>query len=388
MLTVLALSTVAFWRTGIDGGERVLLVAASVAAVALALHVVSARAGETQEDLVRGARIARDGFLILASPTPGTVVGRRARHSSRFAAPAALATLLALFGVSLAALVAERRPRHVYFLGGALVGGYGFLRIAGILELTPSDDAVALLALDFALIGLTVVARRRGFDAIATATRRFAAGLPIAIAIALPWQASALNALFALGSAIFYGLLARIERSRLLGAFGGVAANLALLVLSLSQGLGGADIYLAPLGLCVLVIVHLFQGSLTADARGGLRLVATALTYAPAAIALVFQIGNAHSDWYPLAFAGACLVGIVAGMWFHIRAYLMLGMAFLLIDLGSLLIRASLHSQRLGFFVLSLTGLIILSAMVTYTMHREKVRAGLARLRHALKTWG
>ena len=75
-------------------------------------------------------------------------------------------------------------------------------------------------------------------------------------------------------------------------------------------------------------------------------------------------------------------------MWFHIRAYLMLGMAFLLIDLGSLLIRASLHSQRLGFFVLSLTGLMILSAMVTYTMHREKVRAGLARLRHALKTWG
>lgn len=54
----------------------------------------------------------------------------------------------------------------------------------------------------------------------------------------------------------------------------------------------------------------------------------------------------------------------------------------------SLLIRASLHSQRLGFLVLSLTGLLILSGMVTYTMHREKIRTGLWRLRRALATWG
>lgn len=387
VLAVLALSTLAFWRTGIDGGERLILVAACVAAVAIALHVVAATGGEKREDLIHGARRVRDGFLVLSAGLLALSLALVRSTPSRFTPPVALAALVALFCVSLAALVAERRPRHVYFLGGALVGGYGFVRATGILQLTPSDDAVALLALDFALIGLTVVARRRGLDAIATATRRFAAGLPVAIGLVLPWQASALNALFALGSALFYGLLARIERSRVLGAFGGVAANLALLLLSLSQGLGGADIYLAPLGLCMLVIVHLFEGSLTADARGGLRLAATALTYAPAAITLVFQIGNAESDWYPLAFAGACLAGIVGGMWFHIRAYLMLGLAFLIIDLGSLLIRASLRSQRLGFFVLSLTGLAILSAMVGYTMHREKVRAGLWRLRRALETW-
>ena len=193
----------------------------------------------------------------------------------------------------------------------------------------------------------------------------------------LPWQASALNALFALGGALFYGLLARVERSRLLGAFGGVAANLALLVLSLSQGLGGADIYLAPLGLCMLVdrppvrrqpdrrrARRAAPGGDRADLRARRR------------SRWCCQIGNAQSDWYPLAFAGACLAGIVGGMWFHIRAYLMLGLAFLIIDLGSLLIRASLRSQRLGFFVLSLTGLLILSAMVAYTMHREKIRAG------------
>jgi hypothetical protein len=67
---------------------------------------------------------------------------------------------------------------------------------------------------------------------------------------------------------------------------------------------------------------------------------------------------------------------------------LILGLAFLLLDLGTLLVRASLRDQRLGFFVLSLTGLAILSLMVAYTMHKEKVRAGLRRLHRALSGWG
>ena len=254
VLTVLALSTVAFWRTGIDGGERVLLVAASVAAVALALHVVSARAGETQEDLVRGARIARDGLLILAGLLLALSLAVVRGTPSRFAAPAALATLLALFGVSLAALVAERRPRHVYFLGGALVGGYGFLRIAGILELIPSDDAVALLALDFALIGLTVVTRarfRRHRDRHAPLRRRTTDRNCDRVALASERAQCAVRAAAARSSTACASRAT--QRSRLLVRVGVVAATWRLLVLSLEPGTGGADIYLAPLGLCVLV---------------------------------------------------------------------------------------------------------------------------------------
>ena len=214
-----------------------------------------------------------------------------------------------------------------------------------------------------------------------------AAALPIVIAQVLPWQATRETALFTLGTSVFYGLLGWVERSRILGTVGAVAGNLALLVLSLSEGLRGFDIYLAPLGLCTLVVVHLFQDGMTAEARQAVRFLGTGLTYAPAALALVLQAGNAQSDAYPLVFAGACLIGIVAGMWFHIRAYLVLGLAFLLLDLGALLVRASLRDQRLGFFVLSITGLAILSGMVAYTMRKDEVRAVLRRLRGALSTW-
>lgn len=222
---------------------------------------------------------------------------------------------------------------------------------------------------------------------MATATRRFAALLPLVVALVLPWRATRENALFSLGAGLFYGLLGWVEHNRVLGSFGAVAANLALLVLSLSEGLTGFDVYLASLGLCALVVVHLFRDSMTRDAAMALRSAGAGLGYAPAALTLVLQVGNAQSDYYPLGFAAACLAGIAAGMWFHIRAYLTLGLGFLLLDLGTLLVRASLRNQRLGFFVLSLTGLAILSAMVFYTLHRERVSRGLVRLRRALGTW-
>jgi hypothetical protein len=121
--------------------------------------------------------------------------------------------------------------------------------------------------------------------------------------------------------------------------------------------------------------------------RTGLRFAGTALTFAPAALAIVLQIGNARSDIYPLGFAGACIIAILAGMWFHIRAYLVLGLAFLVLDLLTMLVRASLADQRLGFFVLSLTGLLILAAMAAYTLRKEQVRRTLRRVRRALSTW-
>jgi hypothetical protein len=118
-----------------------------------------------------------------------------------------------------------------------------------------------------------------------------------------------------------------------------------------------------------------------------LRLAGTGLTYAPAAIALVGQLGSGGSPLYPFAFALACLAGIAVGMWCHVRAYLGLGLAFLLLDLVTLLVRASVRDQRFGFFLLSFTGLAILATMVGYTMRKEAILATLRRLRRALATW-
>ena len=229
--------------------------------------------------------------------------------------------------------------------------------------------------------------RRRGLDELATATRRFAAALPIVIALILPWQATRETGLVSLGASLFYGVLAWVERNRLLGTLGAMAVNIAILLLSLSQGLRGFEMYLAPVGLCTLIIVHLFADSMAAEVRSTLRFIATGLTYAPAAIALVLQVGSAQSDYYSLGFAAACIAGIGAGVLLRVRAYLVLGFSFLLLDLGAELVRASLRNQRLGFFALSFAGLVILSAMAAYTLQREKLRLRFVRLRRALATW-
>ena len=207
------------------------------------------------------------------------------------------------------------------------------------------------------------------------------------IALILPWQATPQNGLVSLGAAAFYGLLAWVERNRILGSLGAVAANLAILLLSLSQGLRGFDVYMAPIGLCVLIVVHLFADGMQPEVRSTLRFIGTGLTYAPAAIALVLQVGSAQSDTYSLGFAAACIAGIAAGMWLRVRAYLVLGFCFLLLDLGTALVRASLRDQRLAFFALSFTGLVILAGMAAYTLRREQLRVRFVRLRRALATW-
>ncbi len=387
MLTVAALSVLVVWLVRASGDETVILVASAGAFVVVGLHIVSIRLGQRFEDLVHGSRVTRDGLLIVIG---GLLALSRALLPFPVSAATPLLTLVTLtvvLAVPFHALVAERTARHAYFLQCALVGTYGFMRATWWQSMRPEEDALVLLSLDFLLVGVTVLARRSREDVVASAASRFAALLPLLVAFLLPWQATPENALFSLGASLFYGLLGWVERSRILGTLGAVAANLALLVLFLSEGLTGLDVYLAPLGLCALIVVHLFAGGMSKDARFALLSAGTGLTYAPAALAIVFQVGNARSDYYPLGFAAACIVGIGAGMWFHIRAYLALGLAFLVLDLGTLLVRASLRDQRLGFLVLSIAGIAILSAMVYYTMNRDRVTRALVRLRRALGTW-
>ena len=386
-LAVLAASTWAVWSSRAPGVERLVVIGALAMAAALLLHVASAVLGERFEDLVHACRLTRDRILVLAGGFVALAAVTVKVPVWRYTPLAALAILGGISLLSLLALLVERKPRFVYFLGTALIGSYTLARAIGLLIVTPADDAVLLLVLDFLLVGVTVFTRRRGLDEIATATRRFAAVLPIGIAIVLPWQATTQAGLFSLGAGLFYGLLAWVERNRIMGTLGAVAANIAVLILLLSQGLRGFEMYLAPIGLCTLIIVHLFADEMAAEARGTLRFIGTGLTYAPAAIALVLQVGSAQNDYYSLGFAAACVIGIGAGVWLRVRAYLVLGFGFLALDLGTELVRASLRNQRLGFFALSFAGLTILSAMAAYTLQRDKIRRRFEHLRRALATW-
>ena len=132
------------------------------------------------------------------------------------------------------------------------------------------------------------------------------------------------------------------------------AANIALLLFALSSGISGAEVWLAPMGLFVLALSQIFASTLQHGARVTLRVVGALLLYLPAALQIALQVGNARDGIYPVVFGLACLAGVAAGMLMQIRAYLALGVGFLVLDVVANLAHAGLRDHRVGFLVLSL----------------------------------
>ncbi|MFN7133386.1 MAG: hypothetical protein ACK4N5_15005, partial [Myxococcales bacterium] len=253
--------------------------------------------------------------------------------------------------------------------------------------LRPEHDALFGLVFGFALVGVTVLARRAGIPPVEKATRRFAALLPLGIALVMPGEADGEAALVAGGSGLLYATLGAVEHSRLFGSLAAMACNLAFLLAALSSGLDGLEIYLAPLGLLLLMLAQLFGRTLPQSSRNAVRIVGGLLLYAPAALKLSMQLGNAASGEYAIVFGAACLLGIGAGMVLQIRAYLALGTLFFTLDVVANLVHAGLRDHRVGFAVMTAAGLTIVGGRVAATLKREQVELAMRRLQSQLAGW-
>ena len=290
--------------------------------------------------------------------------------------------------VTLHAVIREQRPRHVYGLQIAVVAAYTAARDVWLPGRPPALDAFFALGFAFLLVGVAVLARRRGIPPVATAVRRFAALLPLLAWFALPADLPGHEATLAAAvSALLYGVLAWVEQSRAYGSLAAVAVNLALLAAALGEELDGVEIFIAPVGLLVLMLGHLFSGSLTGGQRQVVRLMGGLLLYAPAALKVALQVGRAEEGVYAVAFGGACLLAVAVGVWLKVRAYLVLGTLFLTLDVVATLVHAGLRDHRVGFLVLTLSGLAILAVLVLGTLKRDAFRRLLTRLLGVLKRW-
>jgi hypothetical protein len=362
--------------------------AAGLAGLAVGAHG-AARWIEAEEPRT-GAGWGRDALLMATFCFASWHVARASGGalqptlSSTFAGVGALAVVGL---VSVHAAWKEASARHVYFVQLATVATYGVLRATTGRGLPPEADAIFALSLGFVLVGVTVLARRAKLPPVARATRLFAALLPLGVALALGNEQGYEKAAGALGSAMLYGALAWVERSRFLGALGAIAVNLALLLGALANGIDGLEIYLAPLGLFLLALGHLFAASLERPLRQWLRVLGSLLLYLPAGWSITFQLGLAPDARYPVVFGLVCLLGVAVGMLLRIRAYLVLGSAFLVLDVLANLLHAGLRNHRLGFLLLSGAGLLILGGMVLSTLQREAVQRLVRRYRARIASW-
>ena len=364
-------------------GAMLALGAAVSAAVA---HAAVQWLQERRGDVARGLVLGRDvglgacGALLAA-------VAVFVRSPGADLLPWALAALGLAVMVALHCAWSAHTGRHVYVVQVAVVGLYAMVRTLYATGLRPEHDALFALGLGFALVGVTVLARRAGIPPVADATRRFAALLPVLMWWVLPTEASQGAALFAGGSGLLYAALGAVEHSRWFGSLAATACNLALLVAALAFGLDGLEIYLAPLGLLLVMLSQLFSDSLPQAARNGVRVLGGFLLYVPSAAKLSLQVGLASDGTYALVFGGACLLGVAVGMVFHIRAYLALGTLFLTLDVVANLVHAGLRDHRVGFVVMTLAGLSIVTGRVMATLRRQQLDMWMRRVRVELRGW-
>ena len=357
-----------------------------IAGVAALAHVANQGIRGRREDVARGLAWGRDLWLITTGGLLA-LVAVLAREPDEQALPLAGAAIGVAVAVSLHCAWREQTGRHVYFVQVAVVGVYALVRALYAQGLQPEHDALFALALGFVLVGVTVLARRAGIPPVEQATRRFAALLPVGMALVLPSEATGEAALLAGGSGLLYASLGAVARSRLFGSLAATACNVALLIGALSMNLEGLEVYLAPLGLLLLMLGQLFTNSLPRVARNAVRIVGGLLLYVPAAAKLTLQMGQAEDGTYALVFGAACLLGVAAGMALHIRAYLALGTLFLTLDVASTLVHAGLRDHRIGFMVMTLTGLTIVGGRVLATLRRQELELLVRRVRVTLRGW-
>ncbi len=382
-----AAGTSSWW--GASSGEHVAARAALAMAAAAAFAHLSARWMESlgRKEAVQGLRFGRDAlfaglslWVVLFSQLASALPGERLFETSL------LAVALAV-GVAVHAAWVEHTARHVYFVEGAVLGLYAVARSQVLVRVTPELDALLVLALGFFLVGVTVLARRFGTPQVADATRRFTGLLPLLMPFVLGGRTSQTAVLAALGSSALYGTLAAVEHSRLFGSLAAGAANVALLVWALVLGLDGVEVYLAPLGILLMALGHVYGDALEAGAKGALRTVGGLLLYAPAGVKVALQLAQGSDGLYSVAFGAVCLLGIAAGVALQIRAYLAFGTLFLVLEVLTTLVYASVRDHRIAFLVLSVAGLSILGSMILVTLKREAFTTTLETVRVRLRGW-
>ena len=385
------------WATNVNGALSVdLLVTREGALLALALAVAAtvAHAGAVfserarRDDGVAGLSLGRDVVLFAstlvmclhvalrdASGPPGFMEG-----------PCGVGALGLLVAVSLHAVSWQGTARHVALVEGLIVAFYAFATRS--FRFRPEVDATIGLLYGFSLLGVAVIARRRKVPAVADATRRFAAVLPIALLLLTARGATNEAAGLALGVSALYGAMAWIERSRIFGSLAALAANLALVVFAVAQGLDGPEVFAGPVGIFVTALAQIFAPKMTPAARSALRILGGGLLYLPAAIKLTFRLGEAEDGGtYSVIFGAVCLLGVVAGLVLRVRAYLALGTIFLTLDVVANLVHAGLRDHRIGFVLLSASGLAILGSMIAITLRRDAAWGIVGRFRSRLRAW-
>jgi hypothetical protein len=184
---------------------------------------------------------------------------------------------------------------------------------------------------------------------------------------------------------LLYGLIALSRRSFGWALIGALATNFGLWALLVEHQVPAAlhpQAWAIPLALIVLVSEHVNRHRLRAEVASGLRYLGISMIYVSSASDL-FIAGVGNSLWLPVILAALCLAGVAAGVLLRVRAFLYLGIGFLLLDIFSMIWHAAVDRQQTWIWYASgiILGAIIIALFAVLEKRRNDVRELVGRLR-------
>ena len=144
------------------------------------------------------------------------------------------------------------------------------------------------------------------------------------------------------------------------------------------------QLWLIPPALCVLAAAYLHRSQLTAGQLAAVRYGTSIIVYV-SSTADIFIHGVGQAPWLPLVLAGFSLLGILVGIWLRVRAFLLLGTAFLIVSLLTIIWYAAvdLHQTWLWWAMGIVTGILIIALFAVF----EKKRDDVLKMVEDLKRW-
>jgi hypothetical protein len=236
------------------------------------------------------------------------------------------------------------RPAYVYAAEGLLVLLFVHIRLAVPEIFTGLFTAYwpfVVIAIAFAGVAVSEFLRRRGLMVLAEPLHRTGAFLPLLPAIAFWIVSSKVDysaVLFAVG--MVYGTVSLLRRSFGFGLLAALACNGGLWFFLQHTGSFRIDqhpqIWFIPAALSVLIAGHLNRDRFSEEQTAGLRYACLSVIYVSSTVD-IFLNGVAQSPWLPMVLAGLAIAGVLCGVAFRVRAFVILGALFLLIAITTMI---------------------------------------------------
>jgi hypothetical protein len=188
-------------------------------------------------------------------------------------------------------------------------------------------------------------------------------------------------------SAALYGAVAMTRRSVGWAIAAALAVNFGLWSMLMHLEVGfmvHPQAWLIPLGVIVLASEYINHDRLSREASQGLRYLGISLIYVASTTDL-FLAGLGKSLWLPVILAVLCVLGVLAGILLRVRAFLFLGVGFLLVDVLAMIWHAAVDQAHTWLWWAC--GIVLGAAILALFAVFEKRRNDVLELLDRFRAW-